>query len=47
MQLVPEMTYTETIEGPRSPTTGSPFGARLCWPVTEAALAGHRGGAGR
>ncbi|MFY9928272.1 MAG: DUF3237 domain-containing protein [Streptosporangiaceae bacterium] len=42
MRLVPEMTFTETIAGPWGPTTGSPFGARLCWQVTEAALAGDR-----
>ena len=42
MQLVPEMTYTETIAGPWGPTIGSPFGARLCWQVTSATLNGPR-----
>jgi Protein of unknown function (DUF3237) len=42
MQLVPEMTFTETIHGPWGPTTGSPLGARLCWQVAEARLAGPR-----
>jgi hypothetical protein len=42
MQLVPEMTYTETIDGPWGPTTGSPLGSRICWQVTEAHLAGPR-----
>jgi hypothetical protein len=42
MQLVPEMTYTETIAGPWGPTTGSPLGARLCWEVTRAQLSGPR-----
>lgn len=42
MQLVPEMTYTETIDGPSGPTTGSPLGARLCWQVSEAQLSGSR-----
>jgi hypothetical protein len=42
MRLVPEMTYRETIAGPWGPTTGSPFGARLCWEVTEAELDGDR-----
>lgn len=35
-----EMTFTERIEGPLGPTTGSP--ARLCWQITEATLAGPR-----
>ena len=35
-----EMTFTERIEGPLGPTTGSP--PRLCWKVAEAALAGPR-----
>lgn len=34
------MTFTERIEGPLGPTTGSP--ARLCWQIAEAALAGPR-----
>jgi Protein of unknown function (DUF3237) len=42
MELVPEMTYTETIAGPWGPTTGSPLGARLCWQVTRATLSGPR-----
>ncbi|PZS33012.1 MAG: hypothetical protein DLM58_08750 [Pseudonocardiales bacterium] len=42
MQLVHEMTYVETIAGPWGPTTGSPFGARLCWQVTSASLTGLR-----
>jgi hypothetical protein len=36
MRLVPEMTYTETIDGPCGPTAGS----RLCWQVTAASLHG-------
>jgi len=35
-----EMTFTERIEGPLGPTTGSP--SRLCWKVAEATLAGPR-----
>lgn len=42
MRLVPEMTYSETIAGPWGPTTGSPVGARPCWQVTSAELAGPR-----
>jgi Protein of unknown function (DUF3237) len=42
MRLVPEMTYRETIQGPWGPTTGSPLGARICWQVTSAELAGAR-----
>jgi Protein of unknown function (DUF3237) len=42
VQLVPEMTYTETIHGPWGPTLGSPLGARLCWQVTSATLSGAR-----
>jgi len=42
MQLVTEMTYTETISGPWGPTTGSPLGDRLCWQVTRAQLRGPR-----
>ncbi len=42
MRLVPEMTYRETIDGPWGPTAGSPYGARLCWQVTSAELAGAR-----
>jgi hypothetical protein len=37
-----EMTYSETIDGPLGPTTGSPLGERLCWHVTTATLAGPR-----
>ena len=37
-----EMTYSETIDGPLGPTTGSPLGERLCWQVTAATLAGPR-----
>jgi len=40
IDLAYEMTFTERIEGPLGPTTGSP--ARLCWQVAEAALAGPR-----
>jgi hypothetical protein len=35
-----EMTFTERIEGPLGPTTGSP--SRLCWKVAEATLTGPR-----
>jgi hypothetical protein len=42
MELVHECTYTETIVGPWGPTTGSPFGARLCWQISSAALTGPR-----
>lgn len=42
MELVPEMTYAETIEGPWGPTDGSPLGARLCWRVSTARLVGER-----
>src|ERR1039457_5948272 len=42
MQLIGEMTYRGTIAGPWGPTTGSPFGARLCWSVTAATLRGDR-----
>lgn len=42
VQLIAEMTYRETIAGPWGPTTGSPFGARLCWSVTAATLRGDR-----
>jgi uncharacterized protein DUF3237 len=42
VRLVPEMTYSETIAGPWGPTAGSPLGARLCWEVTSAELAGAR-----
>jgi hypothetical protein len=37
-----EMTFTETIEGPLGPTTGSPLGERLCWQVAAATLQGPR-----
>ena len=40
IDLAYEMTFTEWIEGPLGPTTGSP--ARLCWQVAEACLAGPR-----
>lgn len=42
MKLEPEMTYLETIDGPWGPTTGSPFGERLCWQVWSARLVGPR-----
>jgi hypothetical protein len=42
MRLIPEMTYTETIEGPWGPTTESPLGARLCWQITAGRLFGPR-----
>ncbi|PZS25063.1 MAG: hypothetical protein DLM58_23295 [Pseudonocardiales bacterium] len=42
MRLVHEMSYVETIAGPWGPTSGSPFGARLCWQVTSASLTGLR-----
>ncbi len=42
IELEYEMTYAETIEGPLGPTTGSPFGERLCWQVTTATLSGAR-----
>ncbi len=42
MDLVPEMTFRETIEGPWGPITGSPLGARLCWQITSAMLTGPR-----
>ncbi|MBX7553553.1 DUF3237 family protein [Streptomyces sp. NPDC004232] len=42
MELVPEMIYRETIDGPWGPTTGSPLGARLCWQVNTARLIGER-----
>lgn len=37
-----EMTYTETIDGPLGPTTGSAVGERVCWQVTTATLHGPR-----
>jgi Protein of unknown function (DUF3237) len=40
IDLAYQMTFTERIDGPLGPTTGSP--ARLCWQITEAALAGPR-----
>jgi Protein of unknown function (DUF3237) len=46
VHLTSEMTYTETIDGPWGPSTGSPLGARLCWQVTEARLRGPRISAG-
>lgn len=42
MQFTPEITYTETIAGPRGSTTGSPLGTRLCWEITNAKLTGPR-----
>jgi hypothetical protein len=42
VRLADEMVYRETIEGPWGPTTGSPFGARVCWSVTDATLRGPR-----
>ena len=46
MHLEPEMTYTETIAGPWGPTTGSPLGARLCWPAWQhGARSGERNAA--
>lgn len=42
MRLVEEMTYVETIAGPWGPSTGSPFGPRLCWQVLTARLSGPR-----
>jgi len=42
IELDYEMTYTETIERPLGPTTGSPLGERLCWQVTTATLRGPR-----
>jgi hypothetical protein len=42
VELIPEMTFTEQIVGPWGPTIGSPYGARLCWQVTEATLEGNR-----
>jgi Protein of unknown function (DUF3237) len=42
IQLEFEMTYRETIEGPLSPTKGSPFGERLCWKIATATLVGPR-----
>ena len=42
IELEHEMTYAETIEGPIGPTSGSPFGERLCWLVTTATLRGPR-----
>jgi hypothetical protein len=35
------MTYTETIEGPWGPTTGSPLGTRLAWTVKTGRLYGE------
>lgn len=42
MQLIPEMTYRETIVGPWGPTTGSPLGVRMPWSVPEATITGPR-----
>ena len=40
IDLAYEMTFTERIEGPLGPTTGSP--ARLCWQVAGGTLDGPR-----
>jgi hypothetical protein len=37
-----EMIYSETIEGPLGPTSGSPLGERLCWQIRSATLRGPR-----
>ena len=42
MQLVPEMVYSETIDGPWGPTTDSPLGPRLVWQITTGRLVGDR-----
>jgi hypothetical protein len=42
IELEYEMTYSETIEGPLGPTSGSPLGERLCWQITSATLRGPR-----
>jgi hypothetical protein len=42
IELEYEMTYSETIEGPLGPTSGSPLGERLCWQVATATLRGPR-----
>ncbi|QHC23407.1 DUF3237 domain-containing protein [Streptomyces sp. GS7] len=42
MKLAREMIYSETIDGPWGPTTGSPLGERLCWRVNTARLVGER-----
>jgi hypothetical protein len=42
IELEYEMTYTETIEGPLRPTTGSPLGERICWQVTAGTPRGAR-----
>ncbi|HEY1514823.1 MAG TPA: DUF3237 domain-containing protein [Solirubrobacteraceae bacterium] len=42
IELEYEMTYSESIEGPLGPTTGSPLGERVCWQVSAATLSGPR-----
>jgi hypothetical protein len=42
IELEHELTYTETIEGPLGPTSGSEQGDRLCWQVVAATLDGPR-----
>jgi hypothetical protein len=40
IELEYELTYAETIEGPLGPTSGSPFGERVCWQIATATLDG-------
>ncbi|HEY7008652.1 MAG TPA: DUF3237 domain-containing protein [Jatrophihabitantaceae bacterium] len=42
MRLTQELIYRETIAGPWGPTSGRPFGARVCWSVPSAELVGPR-----
>jgi uncharacterized protein DUF3237 len=42
IDLRPEMTYRERIEGPLTATTGAPLGERLCWQIADATLTGPR-----
>jgi len=42
IELEYEMTYSESIDGPLGPTTGSPLGERVCWQVSGAKLEGPR-----
>lgn len=42
IELEYEMTWRERIEGPLGPTTGAPFGERLCWQVLSGTLEGRR-----
>jgi hypothetical protein len=42
IELAYEMTYTEQIDGPLGPTSGSPLGERVCWQVSAATLRGPR-----